>query len=78
MTIILRARKVYAIIKNILGLLNFQKTGDQDGFVADLSAKTKLTSEIYQIKIKTEPGGGLFEASITYNVNKNLFNTKVS
>ncbi|XP_035734477.1 uncharacterized protein LOC118447091 isoform X1 [Vespa mandarinia] len=60
------------------GLLNFQKSGDQDGFVADLSAKTKLTSEIYQIKVKTEPGGGLFEASITYNVNKNIFNTKIS
>ncbi|KAL2720926.1 uncharacterized protein V1478_009972 [Vespula squamosa] len=60
------------------GLLNFHKSGDQDGFIADLSAKTELTSEIYQIKVKTEPGGGLFEASITYNIKKNLFNTRIS
>ncbi|XP_015439519.1 PREDICTED: uncharacterized protein LOC107194414 [Dufourea novaeangliae] len=58
------------------GLLKFQKSGDQDGFLGDFSAKTKLTTKIYQLKVKTEPGNGLFEVSITYNIRKNTFSTK--
>nr|XP_034184606.1 uncharacterized protein LOC117606349 [Osmia lignaria] len=60
------------------GLLKFQKSGDQDGFIGDFSAKTKLTSEIYQLKVKTKPGDGLFEVSITYDIKKNAFSTKIS
>ncbi|XP_076395907.1 uncharacterized protein LOC100877796 [Megachile rotundata] len=60
------------------GLLKFQKSGDQDGFIGDFSAQTKLTSEIYQLKVKTEPGDGLFEVSITYDIKKNKFSTKIS
>ncbi|CAL7939740.1 unnamed protein product [Xylocopa violacea] len=60
------------------GLLKFQKSGDEDGFVGDFSAKTKLTTEIYQLKVKTIPGDGLFEVSITYDMKKNTFLTKIS
>ncbi|XP_046142481.1 uncharacterized protein LOC114874273 [Osmia bicornis bicornis] len=60
------------------GLLKFQKSGDQDGFIGDFSAKTKLTSEVYQLKVKTKPGDGLFEVSITYDIKKNAFSTKIS
>ncbi|XP_043284844.1 uncharacterized protein [Venturia canescens] len=60
------------------GLLNFKKSGDKDGFVGDFSAKTALMSEVYQVKVKTEPGGALFEASITHDVQKNAFQTKIS
>ncbi|OAD56073.1 hypothetical protein WN48_03813, partial [Eufriesea mexicana] len=60
------------------GLLKFRKTKDQDGFVGDFSAKTQLTTETYQLKVKTEPGDGLFEVSITYDINKNVFSTKIS
>lgn len=62
----------------IIGLLKFQKAGDQDGFIGDFSAKTKLTTETYQLKVKTEPGDGLFEVSITYDIRRNAFSTKVS
>lgn len=58
-------------------LLNFQKSGDQDGFIGDFSAKTELKTEIYQVKVKTLPGEGLFEASITHDVQKDVFDTKV-
>ena len=60
------------------GLLKFQKSGDQDGFIGDFSAKTKLTSETYQLKVKTVPGDGLFEVSVIYDIKKNTFSTKIS
>ncbi|XP_060814232.1 uncharacterized protein LOC132906245 [Bombus pascuorum] len=59
-------------------LLKFYKSGDQDGFMGDFSAKTKLTTETYQLKVKTEPGFGLFEVSINYDIKKNTFSTKIS
>ena len=62
----------------IAGLLKFYKSGDQDGFIGDFSAKTKLTTETYQLKVKTVPGDGLFEVSINYDIKKNVFSTKVS
>nr|XP_031846377.1 uncharacterized protein LOC116432971 [Nomia melanderi] len=60
------------------GLLKFQKSGDLDGFIGDFSARTKLTSETYQVKVKTDPGDGLFEVSITYDMKKNTFSTRIS
>lgn len=62
----------------VSGLLNFQRSGDQDGFVGDFSAKTEITSEMYQLKVKTDPSGGIFEASITYDVKNDVFSVKVS
>lgn len=63
---------------DISGLLNFRKSGDQDGFIGDFSAKTKVTNEIYQLKVRTVPGDALFEVSIIHNLVKNTFLTKVS
>lgn len=60
------------------GLLNFQKSDDLDGFVGDFSSKTKVKTEMYQIKIKTDPGGGLYEGSVTHNLNNNLFSMKIT
>lgn len=60
------------------GLLDFRKSGDQDGFIGDFSAKTKVTTEIYQLKVRTVPGDALFEASIVHDLTKNTFHTKVS
>ncbi|CAK9833930.1 hypothetical protein ANTRET_LOCUS10540 [Anthophora retusa] len=60
------------------GLLKFQKSGDQDGFVGDFSAETKLVNEIYQLKVRTEPGDGLFEVSVTHDFKKNTYSTKIS
>lgn len=60
------------------GLLKFHKSGDQDGFIGDFSAKTQVTQDVYQLKVKTEPGEGLFEVSITHDLVKNTFATKIS
>lgn len=59
-------------------MLDFRKSGDQDGFVGDFSAKTKVTTEVYQVKVRTVPGKALFEVSITHDLTKNTFHTKVS
>ncbi|KAL7287426.1 hypothetical protein TKK_0018535 [Trichogramma kaykai] len=60
------------------GILNFKKSQDKDGFVAELSAETPVTSELYQVKVRTSPGNGLFEASIAHRVEKNIFSTKIT
>jgi len=62
---------------DISGLLNFRKSGDQDGFIGDFSAKTEVTNEIYQLKVRTIPGDALFEVSIVQDLAKNSFHTKV-
>lgn len=63
---------------NFTGLLNFRKSGDQDGFIGDFSAKTQVATEIYQLKVRTVPGDALFEVSITHNLAENTFHVKVS
>lgn len=62
----------------ILGLLKFQKSKDNDGFLGDFSSKTQLTNDIYQIKVQTVPGNGLFEVSVSHDITKNVFKTQVS
>lgn len=59
------------------GLLKFHKNADVDGFVADLSAHTVVTQEVYQLKLSTMPGGGLFEASLMYDVTDGSFTVRV-
>lgn len=59
------------------GLLRFHKNADIDGFVADLSAHTVVTQELYQLKVSTMPGGGLFEASMMYDVTDGSFTVRV-
>jgi hypothetical protein len=59
------------------GLLRFQKNADIDGFVADLSAHTVVTQEVYQLKVSTRPGGGLFEVSMKYDVTDGSFTVRV-
>lgn len=59
------------------GLLRFHKNADIDGFVADLSAHTVVTQEVYQLKVSTRPGGGLFEVSMKYDVTYGSFTVKV-
>lgn len=60
------------------GLLSFRKSGDQDGFLGDFTAKTKLTDEVYQLKISTEPGDGLFEVSINHSIRNNSYTTRIT
>lgn len=58
-------------------LLRFHKNADIDGFVADLSAHTAVTQEVYQLKVSTRPGGGLFEVSMKYDVTDGSFTVRV-
>lgn len=50
-------------------LLKFKKNADIDGFVADMSAKMKITIHVYQIKVLVTPGNSIFEATISHFVD---------
>lgn len=59
-------------------LLNFKQNKDFDGFMPDLSSDTKIVNEMYQVKIITEPGKAIYEASVTHNLLENEFHVKLS
>lgn len=59
-------------------LLHFKSNKDTDGFVADLSAHTKVTNDMYQVKIVTNPSGAIYESSVLYDFSKNEFHAKLS
>ncbi|VDD90552.1 unnamed protein product [Enterobius vermicularis] len=48
-------------------LLKYKNVKDVDGFVPDLSGKTKAVFAHYQIKFSTVPGNALYEATVGYN-----------
>lgn len=54
-------------------VLSFKGSVDADGQLPEFSQKIKLTSELFQIKVGTTPGGGLFEFSSIYDMNDNRF-----
>nr|CAD7197435.1 unnamed protein product [Timema douglasi] len=60
------------------GLLDFRRNADLDGFVADLTAHTDITQTVYQLKVATVPGGGLFEVSVRHDIGDNSFTIRVS
>ena len=49
-------------------VLKFKQSADFDGFKADMSDNMQASEILYQITVNTEPGNGLFEATIKYNV----------
>lgn len=59
-------------------LLKFYKNVDVDGFVPDLSAKMKVNSNVYQIKVILEPGNAVFEASIIHHLAKDEMEVRIS
>ncbi|RWS01853.1 hypothetical protein B4U79_02430, partial [Dinothrombium tinctorium] len=48
-------------------LLAFEKSKDLDGFVPDLSARTKISETIYQIQVVTKPSEAVYEGTLLYN-----------
>lgn len=55
-------------------LLKFKQNRDLDGYLADLSStSTKITTNLYQLQIKTQPGNSIFEASLMHNLFTNQF-----
>lgn len=77
---ILRLKEVVWSAKLIpqKSLLNFKSNKDTDGFLADLSADTKLTHEIYQIKLITSPSQAIYESSVLFDFVNNIFRVKIS
>lgn len=61
-------------------LMRFKQNKDFDGFLADLSSKasTKVSSEMYQVKIVVKPGKSIFEASVLHDLKQNAFRVKMS
>lgn len=59
-------------------LLHFKSNKDTDGFLADLTADTKISNDIYQVKIVTSPSNAIYEASVVYNYQEKIFQVKLS
>lgn len=59
-------------------LMRFKQNKDFDGFLADLTSNTKVSSEMYQVKIVTKPGKSIFEASVLHDLRENVFRVKMS
>lgn len=59
-------------------LLRFKQNKDLDGFLADLTSKTKISSEMYQVKIILKPGNSIFEASVIHDLLENKFVVKMT
>nr|XP_970966.2 PREDICTED: uncharacterized protein LOC659581 [Tribolium castaneum] len=59
-------------------LIKYNKNADLDGFVADLSAKMRIKTNMYQIKVVVTPGDSVFEASVTYYIDEDKLNLKMS
>lgn len=59
-------------------LLNFKTNSDTDGFLADLTANTKVTNEMFQVKLITYPSQAIYESTVLYDFVKNVFRVKIS
>ncbi|KAH8369372.1 hypothetical protein KR009_009219 [Drosophila setifemur] len=59
-------------------LLQFKTNSDKDGFLADMTGQTQVHDEMYQLQLVTQPGGGLYEASVAYSLNTFSATTKLT
>lgn len=57
-------------------LLHFKQSADANGFVPDLTDKTKIVNELYQIQLIASPSDGMYEATMHYNVLDEQFSLK--
>lgn len=75
--------QVYCTSKHLLsgddlvGLLNFKKNADVDGFVPDMTDQTSVSVVMYQVTVVTLPGEARYEASLTYSLKQDTFSLKV-
>ncbi|KAH8332700.1 hypothetical protein KR074_009232, partial [Drosophila pseudoananassae] len=59
-------------------LLQFKTNSDKDGFLADMTGQTLVRDEVYQLQVVTQPGNGLYEASVAYNLQTFSATTKLT
>lgn len=58
-------------------LLKFRKNADVDGFIPDLGGTVLDVDNVFQIKVRTVPGDGLYEASVTHYVKEDRMELKM-
>ncbi|XP_054271598.1 uncharacterized protein LOC128993578 [Macrosteles quadrilineatus] len=58
-------------------LRRFKDAADLDGFVPNFSSNTPVTMETYQIKLITQPGNAIFEASISHHLKEDTFSLRI-
>ncbi|KAK3922998.1 Arylsulfatase [Frankliniella fusca] len=58
-------------------LLAFHHSSDPDGFKPDLSGSQRANTEMLQIKLRTKPGNGLYEVSMSHNLVTGHYNIKI-
>lgn len=58
-------------------LLAFHHSSDPDGFKPDLSGSQRATIEMLQIKLRTSPGNGLYEVSMSHNLLTGTYNIRI-
>lgn len=54
-------------------LLHFKKSSDVDGRVADLTDNMRPLETFYQVTVRTQPGGALYEATVKHYIQSNHF-----
>ncbi|XP_022209974.1 uncharacterized protein LOC111065853 [Drosophila obscura] len=59
-------------------LLQFKTNSDRDGFLADMTGQTEVHDEMYQLQLITQPGNGLYEASVAHNLQTFSATTKLT
>ena len=58
-------------------ILRYRGSKDDDGRIADLSGSMSVTNVLYQLMLVMSPGGGVFEATVKHDVNRNQFSANV-
>ncbi|XP_014245819.1 uncharacterized protein LOC106664528 isoform X2 [Cimex lectularius] len=58
-------------------LRKFHSSADKDGFVPNMSADTPVTIVMYQLKLTTLPGRGIFEMSLTHDISQDEFKFRI-
>ncbi|XP_062563713.1 uncharacterized protein LOC134226761 [Armigeres subalbatus] len=60
-------------------LVKFKKNKDTDGYLGEFSSSgTKVAYDMYQVKLVTNPGKAIFEASVLHDVTSNQYRVKLS
>lgn len=59
-------------------MLHFRGVHKNGKYYVDWDERTKVTTEFYQLKVVTQPGGGHFEASFKYTNDKKLMMLKTA
>ena len=57
--------------------MDFVGNADNDGFVPKMGANQQVTVEKYEVKLETQPGSAMYEATLSYDRRTQAFSLKV-